>query len=211
MRPKTVALAAMFIVLLGLSFSLACSLFDEEALHIKTRSPTGTYTLLFEGKMSSTSTVAGSSEMVKLTVKKGEATYFVKDPFFGEKGLGPHFQGKYPVLEWINDTTIRLGQDVSSQPYSDRIRILNGTNETLSVVEIFYMNERFLILDFEPKAELVLSASPQFKFDSSPAPSVIYRALNLTTNRERQGMIEGPQRKHQSEGPLNLELIINQQ
>lgn len=211
MRPKTVALAAMFIVLLGLSFSLACSLFDEEDLYIETRSPTGTYTLLFEGKMSRTSTVAGSSEIVKLTVKKGEATYYVKDPFFGEKGLGPHFQGKYPVLEWINDTTIRLGHDVSSQPYSDRIRIFNSTNETLSVVEIFYINDRFLILDFEPKAELVLSASPQFKSDSSGAPSVVYRALNLTTNRERQGMIEGPQRKHRSEGPLNLELIINQQ
>ena len=212
MRFKTVALGAGFIVLLSLSLSLAYSLFSGDNLYIETRSPTGTYTLLFEGKIRRTATVAGSSEVVKLTVKKGETTYFVKDPFFGEKGLGPHFRGKYPVLEWLNDSAIRLGEEVSSQPYSDRIRIFNSTNETLSAVEIFYTNERFLILDFKPEAQLVLSASPQFRFDStSPASTVVYRALNLTTNRERQGMIEGPQRKHPSEGPLNLELIINQQ
>lgn len=211
MRLKNVALAAVFIMLLGLSVSFACSLFGEDDFFIETRSPLGTYTLLFEGKISKTSTIAGSSEVVKLTVKRDGATYFVKDQFFGEPGLGPHFRGIYPVLEWLNDSAIRLGEEVSAQPYSDRIRILNSTKEILSVVEIFYINERFLILDFKPEAQLVLPASPQFRSDSLPTPTVIYRALNLTTNRERQGMIEGRKRKHPSEGPLDLELIINQQ
>lgn len=210
MRPRTVALAAVLIMLLGLSFSLAYSLFDEDDLFIETRSPMGTYTLLFEGKISRTSTIAGSSEVVKLTVKRDGATYFVKDPFFGEPGLGPHFRGKYPVLEWLNDSAIRLGEEVSSQPYFDRIRVVNSTKETLSLVEIFYINERFLILDFESEAQLVLSASPQFRSDSTPAPTVAYRALNLTTKRERQGMVEGRKRKHPTEGPLDIELIINQ-
>jgi hypothetical protein len=210
MRPRTVALAAVIIMLLSLSFSLACSLFDEDDLFIETRSPMGTYTLLFQGKINGTSTIAGSSEVVKLTVKRDGASYFVKDQFFGEPGLGPHFRGKYPVLEWLNDSAIRLGEEISSQPYTDRIRILNSTKEILSVLEIFYINERFLILDFKPEAQLVLSASPQFRFDSSPAPTVVYRALNLATKRERQGMIEG-KRKHPSEGPLDLELTINQQ
>lgn len=205
---RTVAIVAVFIVLVGLSFSLVHSSF-EEGLYIETRSPKGTYTLLFEGKTNRTDTIAGVSEMVKLTVVKGQATYFVKDPFFGEKGLGPHFRATYPVLEWLNDSAIRLGEDVSSQPYSDQIRILNSTKETLSVVEIFYGKERFLILDFEPDAQLVLSPPPQFG-DSLAARTVIYRALNLTTKRERQGMTEAPQRKHPSEGPLNIAVTINQ-
>ena len=211
MRPKTLALLGLLIVLLGLSFALAYSSSDEDDLYIETRSPKGTNTLIFEGKTSRTSTIAGSSEMVKLTVVKGEATYFVKDPFFGEKGFGPHFRGTYPVLEWLNDSAIRLGKDLSAQPYSDRVMILNSTRETLSVVEIFYGKERFLILDLEPEAQLVLSPSPQFEFDSSAATTVIYRALNLATNRVRQGIIEARQRKNPSEGPLNLELIIGQQ
>jgi hypothetical protein len=203
----TVAIVA---VLLGMLCSLACLAFQRDDLYIETRSPKGTYTLLFEGETSKTPTIAGVSEMVKLTVVKGQATYFVKDPFFGEKGLGSHFRDVYPQLEWLNDSAIRLGKDVSSEPYLDRITVLNSTKETLSVVEIFYgRSERFLILDFEPGAELVLSPSPQFGVHSSPARTVTYRALNLA-NRERQGMIEGQQRKHPSEGPLNLAVIIKQ-
>lgn len=83
------------------------------------------------------------------------------------------------------------------------------TNETLGVVEIFYgKHERFLVFDFGPRSQLVLSASPQFGFGLPPASTVIYRVINLTTNRERQGMVEGRKRKDPSEEPHSIAVSI---
>lgn len=76
---RTVAIVAVFIVLVGLSFFLVHSPFEEDVLYIETRSPKGTYTLLFEGKTDRTDMIAGVSEMVKLTVVKDQTTYFVSE------------------------------------------------------------------------------------------------------------------------------------
>jgi hypothetical protein len=180
--------------------------------HIETRSPQGTYRLVFEGKADSRNSrsIGSSSERVILTVFKGQSVYFVKTPFFGEDGFDLHFKGAYPVVQWVNNFTLRMGGNLSAQPFVDEIRISNGTKEEFGVVEIFYgRSERFLIFDFEPGAHLVLSASPQFSLSLPPASTVIYKTTNLVTRQEKVRVVEGVKRKSASEGSIstNVEII----
>lgn len=208
MTTKVIAVARSF-VLVGLSVLGIHSSCLQDDFKITTQSPKGTYTLVFEGKKTPTDTIAGSYEMVKLTVLKGDTVYFVKDPFFGEKGLDLHFRGAYPSREWVSDFALRLGGDLSSQPFRDQITVINATGEALPVVELFYGKyQRFILFDFESQAKLRLFASPEFGSAASPAWSVIYTALNPTGNLLVQGSVDGVKRQNPSEGPLDLVVTI---
>lgn len=88
---------------------------------------------------------------------KSSQTFFVKDPFFRGGSLDEHFKGAYPVIEWINDSSLRMGGNLASQPFRDEIKLINKTKEKLDIVEIFYGKyERFLIFDLEPELTLTL-------------------------------------------------------
>lgn len=213
MKLRSVAIAS--IVIGGAAITLLASYIAviSHDFRIETQSPQRTYQVTFDGKAEArnSGTIEFSTERVKLTVLKAGKEYYVKDPFFGEGTLGLHFKAAYPVIEWINDFTIRMGGDLSSQPFHDEIRVLNETKETLGVVEIFYGRyERFLIFDFAPGTSLTLSASPQFSVNLPPASTVIYRATNLGTRQERMGTVEGRKRKTPSEGPIKTTIEITE-
>lgn len=204
---RRIAFAGSLIIALAASVLALYSTFWQDDFTITTRSPSGTYTLVFEGKTTPNDTLAGSSEMVKLTVRKGETVYFVKDPFFGEKGLDPHFRGAYSNIEWFGDSILRLGRGgLSSQPFRDQITIFNATREKLPVVEVFYGRyQRFLIFDLESRGKLLLPASPEFGLIEASPSTVIYTAVNPTSNRHVQGRVEAPKRQNPSEG---LDIIV---
>jgi hypothetical protein len=183
----------------------------RDEFKIETTSPQGTYRVTFEGKTNPRISPLAefSSERVKLSVIKAQEIYFVKDPFFGEGALDRHFRGAFPVIEWLNDSALRLGGNLSEQPFHDEIELSNGTKENLGIVEVFYGKyERFLIFDFAPGRHLMLSASPQFSVNLPPASTVIYKATNLATGRERVRMVEGIKRKTPSEGAAKIVVEI---
>jgi hypothetical protein len=198
-----VAILCAVIVGVGVAlYSANSRIFDDRSV-VQTKSPQSTYTVLFELKPGEANGLGWSTEFVKLKVTKGSQIFFEKDPFFAGRELEPHFKGAYPVLEWINDSSLRMGSDLASQPFRDEIKLINKTKEKLDVVEIFYGKyERFLIFDLEPQVTLTLPASPQVSNNLPLAATVIYEATNFSTQRKRTKMIENFQRKDASEGPL---------
>jgi hypothetical protein len=201
---KTGWIAIICAVILGVGvvlYSVKSSTADDPSV-IETRSPQATYTVVFELKAGEANSL-GFTEVVKLTVTKGSQTFFVKDPFFGAGSLEAHFKGAHPVIEWINDSSVRMGGDLASQPFRDEIKVINKTKEKLDVVEIFYGRyERFLIFELEPQRTLTLPASPQVTNGLPLAATIVYEATNFSTKRMRTKMIESVQRKNSSEGPL---------
>lgn len=202
------------VLLTGIIVSLVVSysggvLVDD--FFIETRSMTGTYQVTFQGHCIDRRPTFGCAEIVKMLVLKNGQPFFSKEPFFGEGPLGTHFKGAYPVIEWSDNNILRLGPSFSEQPVLDTIELWNRTGETLDVVEVFYGRyERFLIFDFAPGAKVDLAASPQFTANLPPASTVIYKATNLSSRKERVRMVEGRKRASETEGPLKtLVQIIN--
>jgi hypothetical protein len=203
MKAGWIAIACAVITGVGVAlYSVNSHTFDNPSL-IETRSPQGTYTVSFELKAGEADAVGLFTEFVKLKVTKSSQTFFEKDPFFAGRALEPHFKGAYPVIEWINDSSLRMGGNLASQPFRDEIKLINKTQEKLDVVEIFYGKyERFLIFDLEPELTLTLPASPQVSNGLPLAATVIYEATNFSTKQKRTKVIENFQRKNASEGPL---------
>ena len=211
LKLKTRVLAFICVLSVGAAVALysATSRNSEHDPIVETRSPQGTYTVLFERKTGAANSLGFFAEFVKLTVTRNHDIFFVKDPFFGGGKLELHFKGAYPVIQWVNDFSLRMGGDVASQPFRDEIKLINKTGEKLDVVEIFYGRyERFLIFDFEPQANLTLPASPQFSVNLPAAANVIYEATTLSTGHKRSKIIENVQRKSASDGPLKTVVEI---
>ena len=208
---KTRVLSLICLLTVGAAVALysATSRSPERDSIVETRSPQGTYTVLFERRKGAANALGFFPEFVKLTVTRNHDLFFVKDPFFGGGKLELHFKGAYPVIEWVNDFSLRMGGDLASQPFRDEINLINKTEEKLDVVEIFYGRyERFLIFDLEPQATLTLLASPQFSVNQPPAANVIYEATSLSTGHKRSNIIENVQRKSASDGPLKTAVEI---
>lgn len=195
-------ICAMTVGVGGALYSAEFQTLNDRSI-VKTRSPQGTYTVLFELKPGKTNSLGFFTEFVKLKVTKGSQVFFVKDPFFAGRELELHFKGAYPVIEWVNDFSLRLGRDLASQPFRDEIELINKTKEKLDVVEIFYGKyERFLIFDLDPQITLTLHASPQVSDNLPLAATLIYEATKFSTKRKRAKMIHLVQRDDASEGPL---------
>jgi hypothetical protein len=181
-----------------------------QSFHQETTSPQGTYKAVFEGKTAPRNGLS-QNERVRLTVTREQKPFFNKDPFFGEDGLDAHFTGAYPVIEWVNDFTLRMGGDLSAQPFHDELNVSNRTDERIDVLEIFYGRyERFLVFDLEPGKSLRIFASPQFSVSLPPASSAIYKTYNLAKRTDRVETVEGRKRQGSSEGPLSLQIQITQ-
>ena len=206
MRSKTI-FPVIGLVMSGAMFLSASCSFGQD-FHQETTSPRGTYRAVFEGKTAPRGALF-QNERVKLTVTREQKPFFNKDPFFGEDGLDTHFRGAYPVIQWINDFTLRMGGDLSDQPFHDELNISNRTDEKIDVLEIFYgRDERFLVFDLEPGKSLRVFASPQFSVSLPPASTAICRTYNLAKRTERVETVEGRKRKQSSEGPLSLQIQI---
>lgn len=175
--------------------------------NIETTSPQGTYRLIFEGKADPPNSTF-QSETVTLKVLKRQELFFVREPFFKEDALDPHFRGLYPALQWLNDSTLRMGEELSAQPFFDEITVYNQDPEKIDVVEIFYgRDERFLIFDFAPGTKVELKASPQFKSQWGAASHVFYRAYDKD-GHSIVGGTEGRKRKSEMEGASKYSLEV---
>lgn len=76
----------------------------------------------------------------------------------------------------MSDTALRLGDNTSSQPFTDDVVVSNHTGQPLKFLSLRYGKyERFLVFDLDAGAVLKLRASPQFNREW-PASSVFYRA-----------------------------------
>jgi hypothetical protein len=200
---------AKFSLKLAISVLLcsSCAWMWNNDFKIETTSPQGTYRLIFEGRKEPPDGYL-QSETVRLKVMKGEDVFFTKDPFFKEDSLDPHFRDLFPLLQWFDDSTLRMGEELSQQPFSDEITIYNRADEEFDVVEISYgRDERFLIFDFAPGTKVELKASPHFKSQWGAASHLFYKA-HAKGGRILDGGTEGRKRKSPEDGASSYSVEI---
>lgn len=122
----------------------------------------------------------------------------------------PTFRESCPIIEWIDDTVLRMGGDRSDQPFYDRLIIYNNTDKRLKHIGVTYGRfESFRIFDLAPGKEITLEGSPGFKPDGTSNFWIGYGGASQD-GREFHGNIEKKQRTSPSDGPLTFQITINE-
>ena len=175
-------------------------------LNISTTSPQGNYQVKITSTQKPKNVLPGefSVQQVKLEILRGSEKVFADDNFYRGDPYELSFLQAYPAHEWLNDSTLRLGEN-TSQPFKDEITVSNETGQKLDFVKISYgKHELFLIVDVAPGASLQLKASPQFD-KQSPASSVSYAAY---LNGQSIKGSAGSGNRNTSDGPLKTHVEI---
>ena len=150
-------LALLFLSLLCLP---ACG--PAAAFKIDTASPGGQYRLKLDGRGEPPNAGLGElqRQVVTLESDKGSQIIATDNRFFVEDS-GDFFLQRYPAYEWVNESTLRLGDRSPRDPFHDRLIVTNRTDQSLDLVIIHYGKyELFFIHDLGPGKQLELNAAP---------------------------------------------------
>jgi len=180
-----------------------------ENYSINKTSPNGAYRVKVEVRAEEgRETTRGYIEHVKVEFLKGQEiinSYESRNPYQYE----PTFHQAWPVIEWVSDSVLRMGQDRSDQPFYDELVLSNNTNEPIKYVGISYGRfESFWIFDLASKGQITLRASPRFKPDHSSNYFLGYSGVT-ESGKKFEGTGQSKQRKGPSDGPLKLQITIN--
>lgn len=171
---------------------------------LDTTSPGGLYRVRLQGSVDPPNARPGENyvQRVRIDALKRNETFLVDDEFYREDNYEPQFLQAYPLQEWINDSTLRLGRKSSGDPFQDQIVVSNETQDPIEFLRIQYGKyEMFLAFDLAPGDELRLAASPQFF--ANPSASIVSYAAYI--NGERlDGVVEGSQRNSPTAGSQQI-------
>lgn len=132
-------------------------------------------------------------------------TYEWKNPYQYE----PTFRETMPVVEWVDDTVLRIGDDRSDQPFYDELIVSNSTSEHLKYFDVSYgKQESFWVFDLAPGSQIRLEASPRFKSDKSSNYFLGYGGMTRV-GKKFEGTMERKQRTSAADGPLKFQITIN--
>lgn len=171
-------------------------------------SPGGAYRVKVDVRVEEEGDISGRfTEQGKIQIFKGQEVVYKHD-WKRTDNWEPTFADAHPVVEWVGDTVVRMGQDASDQPFSDEFVITNNTDEYLSYVEINYGKyESLKVFDIAPGDEATLRASPRFKPDGSSNYSFGYGGATRS-GKEFTGTGVDKQRKSPAEGQLKFQITI---
>lgn len=120
------------------------------------------------------------------------------------------FRDTAPVIEWIDNNTLRMGLDRSDQSFYDELILSNNTNEVLSHMEISYGRfESFDVFDLTPKSQITLRASPGFKPDGTSNSYLGYGGLTRS-GKKFVGTLKQKERTSRSDGPFRFSITITE-
>lgn len=192
------------VIAVGLFFQ-SCG--GDLRFQIETRSPRGTYHVTLEGVKSPATALPGEFyvQNVKLVADKENRPIVVEQNFFKADHYDPSFFDVYPLNEWTNDFTLRLG-DRNPQHFLDTVVIRNMTDVELNLVIVDYGRfERFLIFDINPGKSVTLQTSPQFD-RGQPASGVAYTAYSQ--DRFFSGAEQRSGERKVEDGPIKTSVEI---
>jgi hypothetical protein len=169
-------------------------------------SPGGTYRVKVDVRVEEEGDIFGRfTEQGKIQIFKGREVVYKHD-WKRTDTWEPTFADANPIVEWVGDTVVRMGQDTSDQPFSDEFVITNTTDEYLSYVEVNYGKyESLRVFDIAPGDETTLHASPMFKPDGS---SNYFFSYGGTTRSGKKftGGGEDKQRQSPAGGQLKFQI-----
>lgn len=194
-------------VLLVHVFSFSCSGSDAN-FKFETASPDGRYKVKLEGHGEPSQAEDGEfqRQIVTLQTTRDAQVVAADEKFFREDNLDVYFLDRYPVHEWVNNSTLRFGDAADKDRFNDRLVVTNRTNTPFDLVIVKYGKyEMFFIYDLAPGKQVELNASPQI-YRETPAWNVHYRAF--ANGLPITGNVNGPERTKDSSTPLNLTVDI---
>ena len=195
-------------VLLFLSLICLPACGPAAAFKIDTVSPGGQYRLKLEGRGEAPNAGPGElqRQVVTLESEKGSQIVATDNRFFVED-TGDFFRQRYPAHEWVNDSTLRLGDRSPKDRFQDRLIVTNRTDQPLDLVILRYGKyEMFFIYDLDPGKQLELNAAPQIA-SGLPATDAFYQAYS-NGHASTSGTAKAPSRSTEPVGPVNVNVDI---
>lgn len=174
-----------------------------------TSSPDGRYKVKLEGRGEPPNAGIGEFQKQVVTLETTrDAQVVAADPrFFEDDVLDVYFLRRYPVREWLNNSTLRFGDLTAKDQFQDHLVITNRTAKQLDLVIVHYGKyELFFVYDLAPGKQVELNASPQL-YTETPASSVYYQAF--TNLVQVTGNVNGPKRTKDSANPTTLVVDID--
>jgi hypothetical protein len=198
----------LIIVIIGLS-GQSCESPSRFNYAIDSASPDGAYLLKIKSRAEPPKGTSKYTEHVEIRFFKGEEVIYsyVWENF---DQYEPSFRDTAPIIEWVDNNVLRMGEDRSDEPFFDELIISNNTDEYLKNVGVSYSRyESFDAFDLAPRSQIMLRASPGFK-PSSGAPNWSLGYSGMTQGgRNFVGTMEGKKRTSPSDGPLKFLIAIN--
>lgn len=171
-------------------------------------SPNGIYRVRIESRADKEKGTSKYTERVRVQFFRGEeliSAYMWENSDQYELS----FRDTAPVIEWVDDNVLRMGQDRSDQPFFDELIVSNNTDEYFKYVGVSYGRyESFDIFDLAPGSQVTLRASPGFKPDGTSNSKLGYGGMTQSGNKF-EGVIEGNKRISPADGPLKFSITIN--
>lgn len=178
------------------------------AFKIDTASPGGQYRLKLEGRGEPPNAGLGDlqRQVVTLESDKGSQVVATDNRFFVEDS-GDFFLQRYPAYEWVNDSTLRLGDRSPKDRFRDRLIVTNRTDQLLDLVILRYGKyEMFFIYDLSPGKQLELNAAPQLA-TGLPATDATYQAYS-NGHASTPVSVKAPPRSTDAPGPVSVTIDI---
>lgn len=210
MTKTQILIAVSLSLLAGVAFLSSSCDGPQYNFDIDTTSPAGMHRVKLQGRTRPTNPLPWESyvQTVKLEALTGTRVLRSDDGFFRADPLEGLFLQTFPMYEWVNDFTLRLGDSTSKDTFHDRLIAVNKLQEPLSLVILHYGKyERFLIFELAPSEQVEFDASPQFHANL-PASTVFYGAYN--ERRSLIGNVSTAQRQSTSEGPIRVTVEISE-
>ena len=187
---------------LSCALSLSCG--RTRKYNVDNVSPDGTYRVKVSGKVKDEGDIAGHfTDQGQLQILKGDEMIIDRSWNYRDN-WDPSFIDSNPVIEWIGNNVLRMGTDISRQPFTNELTISNQTGEPLKFIDIsVHKNESFTAFDIAPGGSVVVRSSPGF--DPSPVNKVSIGYGGATRSGKR---LEGSLEQAQPENSIRIQITI---
>ncbi|HXT64054.1 MAG TPA: hypothetical protein VN696_13530 [Pyrinomonadaceae bacterium] len=168
-------------------------------------SPNGTYRVKVNGSVKDEGDFAGHfTDQGELQILKGNEM-IINTSWNYKDNWDPSFIDSNPIIDWVESNVLRMGTDISRQPFTNELTISNQTGEQLKYISInSHKNESFYAFDIAPGGSVTVRSSPGF--DPSPIDKVSIGYSGETQSGKRfTGVLE----QKQPENSIKLQITLN--
>jgi hypothetical protein len=189
-------------------FGQSCEWPSRLNYEIDRTSPNGVYQVKIKSRAGQAKGTSKYTEHVEILFLKGQEV--IRDYIWENTDQYElSFRDVAPIVEWVDNNVLRMGQDRSDQPFFDELIISNNTDEYLREVGVSYgRKESFNVFDLAPRSEITLRASPGFKPDGTSNSYLGYSGT-AQSGKKFVGTMEGKKRTSSADGPLKFSIMIN--
>jgi hypothetical protein len=116
----------------------------------------------------------------------------------------PRFIDSNPVIDWVGNSVLRTGTDLSRQPFTNELTISNKTGQELKYISIsIHKNESFYAFDVAREGSVIVRCSPGF--DPTPVNKVSVGYSGETRSAKH---FVGTLEQQQPENSIKIQITI---